>query len=507
MTDKLKLADPKGDAELEKTVIALELEEQQKRLGQVTQNVANLEKALADKKKADAAKRKLQKSAKNKIGARKDASFKAISTAPSINKTPIGRAMVPVPYPVVQDLSGSVNASRSVRFNGKPAYLLDQSTQPSCTGDARGTGKGVKSGTVSGEVKPVAGSRSVRIEGKQVVREGDPCTMNGGNNPGTYVTTQTPSPAPPKDAIKTSNPPMIQEQPSYPAALQNIAKAYKADKIGLSDAISMAWDNTKFYFDGSQAAQGAAQVVGGALEVLGATGMALSGVGAVVGIPLAFHGGDNIGTGISRIFRDEPQQTLTHTGVEALTGSTNIAQTVDKAIPFLGGVVSAAQGIKILPSNSTINDTKGGSYQVTLTYKPSSGVTLQAQPNKTTTVLGSYNNDMRTIINELSNVKSTDFGPRIGGFNALNVPDNLYVSPKQFWADHNQPWLLNAIKRQDNFLIATPPAFDVTDIKSGFGVLARPNPTTGQMELSGFGREYLEMRRAGYTYKNGKMER
>ena len=48
---------------------------------------------------------------------------------------------------------------------------------------------------------------TVRVEGKKVVREGDACTMNGGNNPGVYVTTCTPSSAPPKDAIRTSNPP------------------------------------------------------------------------------------------------------------------------------------------------------------------------------------------------------------------------------------------------------------------------------------------------------------
>ena len=112
---------------------------------------------------------------------------------------------------------------------------------------------------------------------------------------------------------------------------------------------------------------------------------------------------------------------------------------------------------------------------------------------------------MRAVIGELGNVKSADFGPRLGGFNVLNVPDNLYVTPKQFWAEYNKPWLSNAIERGDNFLMATRPAFEVADVKTGFSVLARPNPVTGKMELSGFGREYLEMRRTGYTYQNGVM--
>lgn len=126
---------------------------------------------------------------KNKIGARKHGSFMAISTAPSINYTPIGPAMVPIPYPTVQDLTNSVGTASTVRLNGCPAYVLDSSKQSACKGDAPGTGKGVKSGTISGEVKPVFGSSSVRIEGKNVVRAGDPCTMNGGNNPGVYVAT------------------------------------------------------------------------------------------------------------------------------------------------------------------------------------------------------------------------------------------------------------------------------------------------------------------------------
>jgi uncharacterized Zn-binding protein involved in type VI secretion len=125
--------------------------------------------------------------ASNKLGARKDARFMAICTAPSINWTPAGAGMVPVPYQTVQDLSNSMSTARTVRFNGLPAYLLDQTTQPKGTGDERGTGKGIRSGTVGGEVKPVSGCRTVRIEGKLVVREGDKCTMNGGNNPGVYL--------------------------------------------------------------------------------------------------------------------------------------------------------------------------------------------------------------------------------------------------------------------------------------------------------------------------------
>lgn len=54
---------------------------------------------------------------------------------------------------------------------------------------------------------------------------------------------------------------------------------------------------------------------------------------------------------------------------------------------------------------------------------------LEATPNKTTTVLGTYKSDTGAILDELGNVKSLDLGPRDGVFNLLNTPDELYVSP------------------------------------------------------------------------------
>lgn len=205
MSDRLKLSDPQGHSEAERVASALERQDDQNRIQDLQANIAALKKALEERKRVvDAG----PPSGNNKIGARKHPSFMAISTAPSINKTPIGPTMVPLPYPTVQDLTNSVNTARTVNFNGCPAYLLDHTTQPHCKGDEAGTGKGIKSGTVSGEVKPVKGSSTVRVEGKQVLRDGDPCTMNGGNNPGVYVMTCPPSSAPPKTAAQTSNPPI-----------------------------------------------------------------------------------------------------------------------------------------------------------------------------------------------------------------------------------------------------------------------------------------------------------
>lgn len=144
------------------------------------------------------------------IGARQDGCFKAVSMAPSFNLTPVGPAMPPLPYPTVSDLSNSIGVARSVRFNGKPVYTM-ASSQPDCKGDEQGSGGGVRSGTVNGEVKPTSASGTVKVEGKRVVRDGDTCTMNGGNNTGIYMTVPAPSPAPPVMAATTSNPPVKPE--------------------------------------------------------------------------------------------------------------------------------------------------------------------------------------------------------------------------------------------------------------------------------------------------------
>lgn len=147
----------------------------------------------------------------NPIGARQASTFKAVCTAPSFNKTPVGASTPPLPYPVSQDLVPSTGVVGSVRFNGNPAYVLNQSRQPGCEGDAAGSAGGVKSGTVGGEVRPTGASTTVRVGGQPIVRDGDPCTLNAGNCPGVHVTTEAPSGSPAD--LSASNPPVSPETP------------------------------------------------------------------------------------------------------------------------------------------------------------------------------------------------------------------------------------------------------------------------------------------------------
>jgi hypothetical protein len=56
-------------------------------------------------------------------------------------------------------------------------------------------------------------STTVTVAGMRVVRAGDPCVMNGGNNPGIYTTVEPVAPNPAKSAAQTSDPPIVPATP------------------------------------------------------------------------------------------------------------------------------------------------------------------------------------------------------------------------------------------------------------------------------------------------------
>ncbi len=127
-----------------------------------------------------------------------------------------------------------------------------------------------------------------------------------------------------------------------------------------------------------------------------------------------------------------------------------------------------------------------------LKYVPTSGVSLKSTPGKTTTILGRFNTDTYSIIQELHLSKSLDFSGNLGGFNLLNVPDGCYLSAEQFWNEFNKPFLDAAIRRGDVILMATPISLDNLYLP-------------GTTDLTGYGREYFYLLENGYTYLDGKM--
>ena len=147
----------------------------------------------------------------------------------------------------------------------------------------------------------------------------------------------------------------IEPSQGYLADLGGIAKS----ELSVGGKLEMAWNTTKSYWRTSDTAQGATQIANGTLEVAGGLLVSNTGVGAVVGAPLAFHGGDSIGTGINRILNGGDGQTATYKGVKALTGSPDVADAVDRGIPFLGGVAGAGVAVTALTGETAAGGATG----------------------------------------------------------------------------------------------------------------------------------------------------
>ena len=140
----------------------------------------------------------------------------------------------------------------------------------------------------------------------------------------------------------------------------------------------------------------------------------------------------------------------------------------------------------------------GSSNRVTSLEIPSWSGFLEATPGRTTTVIGRFDPDMSAVLNQLRPGQSLDFGPKQGGFNVLNVPEELYaVQRGGFYELYNRPWLEQAIERDDIFAVATTP--DIRNADGTLGSLVQRN-SAGNLELTGFGKEYLDMRRGGFRY-------
>jgi YD repeat-containing protein len=117
------------------------------------------------------------------IGARKCSKQQVICKSPSVNWTRIGKDTVPIPYSVQCHLAKSNEVSGDVFFNSNEAFTLSSDTNY-VKGDARGSKKGIKSGTVSAEAEPIEHSSSVRCNCRWVVRCGDLFYMNAKNTVG-----------------------------------------------------------------------------------------------------------------------------------------------------------------------------------------------------------------------------------------------------------------------------------------------------------------------------------
>ncbi|MEJ6392365.1 DUF4150 domain-containing protein [Gymnodinialimonas sp. 2305UL16-5] len=127
-----------------------------------------------------------------------------VSVTPDVCKTPVGSSMPPIPYSIYAIQGDDANTAATVRMTGQRAHNM-ASIVTQCSGDAPGTGGGIKSGTTGSICHPRSHSNSVRIQGEWAVRHNDYWDMNNRNTIGklTWVeNTETPNPTPAIDLAR-----------------------------------------------------------------------------------------------------------------------------------------------------------------------------------------------------------------------------------------------------------------------------------------------------------------
>ncbi len=122
----------------------------------------------------------------------KGSGYQSICMAPDVCKTPVGSVTVPIPYPVVSQVSSLDKGTTSVKIDGN-STAIESSTHSMCSGDEPGVAKGIISGTTGSKTHFVTYSFDVKAEGKGVIRHMDMTTMNNRNTIGMNIGSVSPA--------------------------------------------------------------------------------------------------------------------------------------------------------------------------------------------------------------------------------------------------------------------------------------------------------------------------
>jgi len=99
---------------------------------------------------------------------------------PDFCKTPVGPAVVPIPYPNFATSGDTAKGSKKVTCDGNPICLKDSNFSTS-VGDEPGVAKGVASSKTKGKAEFINYSMDVKVEGKNVARAFDLMLHNDKN--------------------------------------------------------------------------------------------------------------------------------------------------------------------------------------------------------------------------------------------------------------------------------------------------------------------------------------
>ena len=124
--------------------------------------------------------------------------YTIVCTSPSVNLTPIGSAIVPIPYNVSETLEKSADVSETVSM-GKAKVYLKKSHSSCVVGDGPGVCCGVSSGTLLAKSYVIEHSSNTKVDGSEIIRVGDEQYMQGGNTKGKVTGSEGGSPSCIKD--------------------------------------------------------------------------------------------------------------------------------------------------------------------------------------------------------------------------------------------------------------------------------------------------------------------
>ena len=122
--------------------------------------------------------------------------------------------------------------------------------------------------------------------------------------------------------------------------------------ISWADKVQMMRDTLKYEYRNSPEFQGWIQSLNGGLEVLGGIGLASLPGGMVPGVPVIVHGADTFVAGQRRRSGEQDVNTLTYELINAATGSPWLADTIDRGIPFVGGVTGVGRTFNAVRAGS-----------------------------------------------------------------------------------------------------------------------------------------------------------
>ncbi len=99
---------------------------------------------------------------------------------PDVCLTPVGKAVVPIPYANTGKSADTTKGPKSVKTDGVMP-MVKGALYSKSTGDAAGSRKGIASGTIENVCEFMMYSFDVKFEGRNVCRLGDPLWHNKKN--------------------------------------------------------------------------------------------------------------------------------------------------------------------------------------------------------------------------------------------------------------------------------------------------------------------------------------